>query len=216
MFPVWQVRFASTGYYFASCGHDKTARLWTTDQSHSLRIFVGHVSDVDCVAFHPNSNYVASGSSDRSVRLWDCVSGSCVRLMTGHKAAVATIAFSNDGRFLASGGASGDARILLWDLAHGHLLGDYASHTAMISMLCFSRENSVLATSSIDGSISLWNFQKFLDESSLEEVNVTHNPSVRTDTSEMLIATFHTKETPIIGIHFTRRNLLLSLGPSES
>ena len=214
--PVWQVKFASTGYYFASCGHDKTARLWTTDHSNCLRVFVGHVSDVDCVAFHPNSNYVASGSSDRSVRLWDCVGGSCVRLMTGHKAAVATIAFSNDGRFLASGGSSGDARILLWDLAHGHLLGDYASHSAMISMLCFSRENSILASASIDGSISLWNFQKFINESSLEEVNVTHNPSVRTDTSDTLIATFCTKETPIIGIHFTRRNLLLSLGPSES
>ena len=136
--------------------------------------------------------------------------------MTGHKAAVATIAFSNDGRFLASGGSSGDARILLWDLAHGHLLGDYASHSAMISMLCFSRENNIMASASIDGSISLWNFQKFLNESSLEEVNVTHNPSVRTDTSDTLIATFCTKETPIIGIHFTRRNLLLSLGPSES
>jgi len=136
--------------------------------------------------------------------------------MTGHKAAVATLAFSNDGRFLISGGASGDARVLLWDLAHGHLLGDYASHTAMISTICFSRENSVMATSSIDGSISLWNFQKFLNESTLEEVNVTHNPTVRTDPSEFLIATFHTKETPIVGIHFTRRNLLISIGPSES
>ena len=216
MFSVWQVRFANTGYYFASCGHDKTARLWTTDQSHCLRIFVGHVSDVDCIAFHPNSNYIASGSSDRSVRLWDCAGCSCVRLMTGHKASVSTLAFSNDGRFLASGGASGDARILLWDLAHGHLLGDYASHSAMISMFSFSRENSVLAAASIDGSISLWNFQKFVNESNLEEVNVTHNPSVRTDTTEVLIATFHTKETPVTGLHFTRRNLLMCIGPSES
>ena len=83
-------------------------------------------------------------------------------------------------------------------------------------MLNFSRENSVLASASIDGSITLWNFQKFLNDSNLEEVNVTHNPAVRTDSREVLIATFHTKETPVIGIHFTRRNLLLSFGPSES
>ena len=70
LFPVWQVKFSNHGHYFVSCGHDKTVKLWTTEQSSCLRIFVGHFSDVDCVAFHPNSNYVASGSSDRSVRLW--------------------------------------------------------------------------------------------------------------------------------------------------
>ena len=70
LFPVWQVKFSSHGHYFVSCGHDKTVKLWTTEQSSCLRIFVGHFSDVDCVAFHPNSNYVASGSGDRSVRLW--------------------------------------------------------------------------------------------------------------------------------------------------
>lgn len=64
------------------------------------RLFSGHVSDVDCLTFHPNCNYVASGSSDRSIRMWDCVTGSCVRLMTGHKAAVSCMAFSLDGRFL--------------------------------------------------------------------------------------------------------------------
>ena len=70
LFPVWQVKFSNHGHYFVSCGHDKTVKLWTTEQSSCLRIFVGHFSDVDCIAFHPNSNYVASGSSDRSVRLW--------------------------------------------------------------------------------------------------------------------------------------------------
>merc|ERR1712226_692620 len=95
---------------------------------------------------------------------------------TGHKAAVATLAFSNDGRFLISGGASGDARILLWDLAHGHLIGDYASHTAMISTISFSRENSVMATSSIDGSISLWNFQlqRFIQKRLQSLVFISH------------------------------------------
>ena len=86
----------------------------------------------------------------------------------------------------------------------------------MISMFSFSRENSVLAAASIDGCISLWNFQKFVNESNLEEVNVTHNPSVRTDTTEVLIANFHTKETPVTGLYFTRRNLLIGIGPSES
>lgn len=105
MYPVWDVKFAPIGYYFATSSHDKTARLWATDQYQPLRIFGGHFSDVDvriiskiftiefvlkynlfqCIEFHPNSNYVATGSSDRTVCLWDISSGNHVRVMTGHK-----------------------------------------------------------------------------------------------------------------------------------
>ena len=35
------------GLYFASCSHDRTARLWTTESPHPLRIFAGHFSDVN-------------------------------------------------------------------------------------------------------------------------------------------------------------------------
>lgn len=45
----------------------------------------GHLSDVDSVAIHPNSNYLATGSSDRTVRVWDILSGNSVRVYTGHK-----------------------------------------------------------------------------------------------------------------------------------
>ena len=51
-----------------------------------------------------------------------------------------------------------------------------------------------------------------MGEANLEEVNVTHNPSVQTDSDAFLLASFRTKESPVLGLHFTRRNLLLSLG----
>ena len=175
---------------------------------------VGHFSDVDCITFHPNSNYVASGSSDRSVRIWDCLNGNCVRLMTGHKDAVSAVAFSNDGRFLASGGSGpDDHRVLLWDIAHGHLLGDFgATHRGMITSLIFSRDSSVLVSGSNDKSLVLWDFNKFSEELNLEEVNVTHNPPVINNPAKYKLTAFYTKDTPILGTHFTRRNLLLAIG----
>ena len=46
-YPVWGVDFSPLGYYFATCSHDKTARLWSTNHILPLRIFAGHLSDVD-------------------------------------------------------------------------------------------------------------------------------------------------------------------------
>jgi len=213
VFPVWDCTFSPSGYYFATVGHDRTARLWVTDQSQPLRIFHGHLSDVDCLAFHPNSNYVGTGSSDRSLRLWDCVTGTPVRLLTGHKSAVLAIQFSPDGRFLASG--SSDRRVLVWDIAYGHLLAELTHHNCIISGLAFSREGTVLASSAIDGTIALWDFAKLTNEAALEDVNVTHNPDVRKDSDNLLLGNYSTKNTPVLHLHFTRRNLLLASGPFE-
>ena len=39
------------GHYFATASHDRTARLWSTDHPQPLRIFAGHVSDVNVRAY---------------------------------------------------------------------------------------------------------------------------------------------------------------------
>eukprot|EP00088_Acartia_fossae_P027535 TRINITY_DN2827_c0_g1_i4.p1 TRINITY_DN2827_c0_g1~~TRINITY_DN2827_c0_g1_i4.p1 ORF type:complete len:1180 (-),score=319.58 TRINITY_DN2827_c0_g1_i4:216-3308(-) len=213
VFPVWDVQFSPLGYYFASCGHDRTARLWTTEQANPLRIFQGHFSDIDCLAFHPNSNYVGTGSSDRSLRLWDCVTGACVRFMTGHKASVLIMAFSPDGRFIASG--SSDKKVLIWDIAFGHLVAELEYHTDVISGLGFSREGTILASSALDCTLALWDFGKLLTENGSDEMNVAQNPEVRNDTDNLLLGSYRTKSSPVLHLHFTRRNLLLAIGSFE-
>ena len=68
--------------------------------------------------------------------------------------------------------------------------GDFTHHTAMVTNLCFSRCSAVLASASVDGNIALWNYAKFTADCNLEEVNVTHNPSVKTNISDYIIANF--------------------------
>jgi transcription initiation factor TFIID subunit 5 len=118
--PVWDVKWSPLGIYFATGSRDRTARLWSTDRISCLRVYAGHLSDVDvslllypdlythlsqCVQFHPNSLYLATGSSDWTARLWDVQRGSCVRVFIGHQGAVSSLALSPDGRYLASAGA---------------------------------------------------------------------------------------------------------------
>ncbi|KAK9888865.1 hypothetical protein WA026_001085 [Henosepilachna vigintioctopunctata] len=208
LFPVWDVKFSPLGYYFATASHDRTARLWATDHYSPLRLFAGHFSDVDCIQFHPNSNYVATGSSDRRVCLWDCTTGNHVRLMTGHKAPIHSLAFSTCGRFLSSSGA--DCRVLIWDLSHGHLVAELTGHEKPVHTLAFSRCGNILCSGGLDCSLKVWDFSKITEDISSEEVNVSHNPDVKTG-DQYLLRDFATKSSPLIHLHFTRRNLLLAV-----
>lgn len=48
--PVWDVDVGPSGHYFVSGSADRTARLWSTQGMQPLRLFVGHLSDVDVCA----------------------------------------------------------------------------------------------------------------------------------------------------------------------
>jgi len=162
--PVWDVTFAPLGYYFATCSMDRTARLWSTDHMTPLRVFAGHLSDVDCVRFHPNHNYLATGSSDKTVRLWDVQSGKCVRVFTGHFRGVQCLAFSRNGRYLASSGE--DQYINIWDLQAGKRLETLMGHKAMVTSLDFSQESTILASGGMDSTVRLWDMKALTEKPS--------------------------------------------------
>lgn len=132
--------------------------------------------------------------------------------MTGHKAQINTLCFSNCGKFLASGSA--DKRVLLWDLAHGHLIAALTGHSSSITSICFSRDGTILTSASLDCSLKLWDFTKLCEDISGENINVSHNPDLKSG-DPYLLRTFPTKASPIITLHFTRKNLLLAIGMLE-
>ena len=49
--PVWDVQWSPLGVYFATGSRDKTARLWSADRVSALRIYAGHLSDVDVSSY---------------------------------------------------------------------------------------------------------------------------------------------------------------------
>lgn len=211
VFPVWDVQFSPHGHYFCSAGHDRTARLWSTDHHQPLRVMTGHFADVDCVTFHPNSNYIASGSSDRSVRVWDVTNATCVRILTGHKGGVQRVLFAPDGRFLVS--AAADKHVLCWDMATGYVVAALSAHTTAVYSLQFSRDSSVLATAGLDECIKVWDYVRMVEDVIAEEVAALQTTEVRDMSEHLLIGTYTTKHTPVIELHFSRRNLLLAVGP---
>ncbi|XP_023696756.1 transcription initiation factor TFIID subunit 5 isoform X2 [Paramormyrops kingsleyae] len=210
-YPVWDVQFSPHGYYFTSGGHDRVARLWATDHYQPLRMFAGHLADITCTRFHPNSNYLATGSADRTVRLWDILNGNCNRIFTGHKGPIHSLAFSPNGKFLASGAT--DGRVLLWDIGRGLMIEELNGHTDTIYALKFSRDGEILASGSMDNTVRLWDAVKAFDDIETDDFTAaTGHVHLSENSLELQLGTYTSKSTPVIHLHFTRRNLLLAAG----
>jgi len=163
--PVWDVKFAPTGHYFCTGSHDNMARLWSVDHREPLRLFRGHLADVDCVSWHPNCHYVGTGSSDKTLRVWDVNTGECVRLFCGHLGGVNALDFCSSGRYIVSGGQ--DKLVIVWDFASGARVMALEGHTGPVWSVSVSPDYSFIATGCADGAVRVWDADKIWGKGSL-------------------------------------------------
>jgi len=83
-------------------------------------------------------------------------------------------------------------------------------HTGIVHSLAFSAESSVLVTGGADWTVRCWDI-KASGGRSLSSSLTSKSGVIE---SSDLLATFPTKRTPIVNVHFTPRNLCLVAGPS--
>ena len=67
----------------------------------------------------------------------------------------------------------------------------------------------------MDDCIKLWDFQKATEDILAEDVNMAQAGDIKTN-PELMLTSFATKHTPVLVLHFTRRNLLLAAGPYQA
>jgi len=155
------VRFSPDGKMLAQvAGADGIPKLDLWDMPAGKRRFRWEGeqrSQLEDVAFSPDSKTLATACTDGRVILWYAASGKIKATfrMTGWAWAVA---ISPDGKTLAAGGGQKDSvgEIRLWNLTSEKIIATLEGHNDWISKLAFSPNGKILASASPDGTIILW------------------------------------------------------------
>ncbi|MEL7500234.1 MAG: protein kinase [Planctomycetota bacterium] len=96
----------------ASCGYDKTGKLWDAASGELITDLVGHQGPVLGVAFSPDGTRVATSSEDRSSIVWD-LTGQTILHCRGHFQPVNDVRFTVDGNRIVT--VADDQTVRIWN-----------------------------------------------------------------------------------------------------
>ncbi|KAL7051177.1 hypothetical protein ACKWTF_004370 [Chironomus riparius] len=160
---VWSVNWHPSGKVFASCGEDKTIRIYNQEKDAWVMQAVlsdGHTRTIRDIAFSNCGMFLASASFDATVSIWDKKAGTyeCNSTLEGHENEVKSVAWSVSGQFLAT--CSRDKSVWIWDITANCEEFDCAAvlnlHTQDVKKVVWHPLEDILASSSYDNTIKIY------------------------------------------------------------
>ncbi|KAJ3123686.1 Transducin (beta)-like 1 X-linked receptor 1 [Nowakowskiella sp. JEL0407] len=124
----------------ASCGDDRTLRIWSLEDAQvgkdpCKHVLKAHDLDIYTLRWSPKQGkekLLATASFDSTVVVWDINQGTVRYKLSTHKDAVYTISFSPDGKYLASG--AHDHTVIIWSMKDGTLVKTYKGEAVIFEV----------------------------------------------------------------------------------
>jgi WD40 repeat protein/serine/threonine protein kinase len=142
---------ATTDGLIATGGLDGIARLWSVQQSGSVRT-MRHGAGVRLVDLTDDGTQLLTVGEDDVAWIWQTVSGQQSGEPLRHRQ-MSTATFSPDARFVATG--SNDGTVRVWDVSTSASLCE-VKQTSAISRIRFAPDSKRFVTVSADSSIGVW------------------------------------------------------------
>lgn len=156
---VHGISFSPDGDYVASCGADRSVKIWHLDTRKLAHSFLGHKSLVEKVIFTPEGEKIISGSWDNQIKIWHRETGEAVTNLIGHTGWVKALVIYPDDYSLVSGSA--DKSIKLWDLNNYEISYTFPTQENAIQSLAISPDGYSLVSGSSDGTIKFWDLASY-------------------------------------------------------
>jgi WD40 repeat protein len=153
---VFHLAFNRDGSRLASCGYDRTIRIWDTATGRTVGVLREHTEAVYAVAFSDDGTLLASAAADRSVKIWKVADGIRLYTITDPTDAVLTLAFRPGTRELAAGGQ--DRRIRVWEIGDtaARPVRSAPAHRSAVLRVAYSSDGQWLASAGADRDVKLW------------------------------------------------------------
>lgn len=149
----------SDGYITVPMGEDivdasRTVTLWSSKDRKLLRYMRGHKTDVNAIAFSPDSQFLLTGSDDGTAKLWSVRTGRIEETIDNQPKGVSEVAFSADGHRIALG--RGDGSIIFWDRQSASVLWETPAYSQGLSSIACSHDGRFVLSGYGDGTSILW------------------------------------------------------------
>lgn len=151
---------------FASCSTDKKVLICRVGEEQPLRVYTGHMDEVNAVKWDPSGKLLASCSDDFTAKVWNVASEQTAPMydFKDHKAEIYTLKWSPTGpgsmnpqkqKMLAT--ASFDGSVRLWNVQDGTCIRVFSRHRDSVYSVAFSPSGDYLASGSLAGQLYIWN-----------------------------------------------------------